>query len=79
MTQDDSFVDAGACSVSGGQPGAEDSSAPNPSGPAPDIRHLPDSPTIEAGEADEFVVLEFESREAVADCQNSFHEGASGD
>jgi hypothetical protein len=78
MTQD-SFVDAGACSVSGGQARAEDSSTPNSSGTAPDIRQMPDCTTIEATEADEFVVLEFENREAVAVRRNSFYEGPSGD
>lgn len=78
MTRD-SFVDAGACSVSGGQPRAEDFSTPNSPGTAADIRRLPESPTIEATEADEFAVLEFENREAVADCRNSLYAGASGD
>lgn len=74
-----SFVDAGACSVSGGQPRAEDFSTPNSPGTAPDIRYLRDSPTIEATEADEFEVLEFEIREAVADRRSSLYEGTSGD
>lgn len=78
MTQD-SFVDAGACSVSAARTRAEDCSTPNSSGTAPVIRRQPESPTIEATEVDEFVAVELESREAAADCRSSLYEGSSGD
>lgn len=78
MTQD-SFVDAGACSVSGGQARAEDFFDFHSSGTVADVQHPSASLTIEATGADQFVALEAENREAVAECRHFFYEAPSGD